>query len=263
MNLKAFLVDTLGSALELGIATPDDVMRHVTADVLAQHLPRPLWARLLTACLGAGRVDAQLVVETIGVPNLCEHVPPTLLFTCVADVAARALGRKIEEVIPLTKPAVSASGPATTPLAPPPPEAAAMPAPRATPTSITAVKGPAIPTPASVLGELFDDNGGADEKPAATLRSRTPTAQRFRTSNTGINRPLGSAGLRRPQAAATSTPPRPLARRDGDADNTATETSIESGSREIAVDDSQLVEWSSDNTALGGDDDIGGVGRKR
>jgi hypothetical protein len=59
VNAKAFLVDALTSALDLGLATPDDVVRHVTPDVLAAHLPRPLWARLLTACFGAPHVDAQ------------------------------------------------------------------------------------------------------------------------------------------------------------------------------------------------------------
>ena len=93
MNLKAFLTDALGQALELGIGTPDDVLRHVTPDVLATHLPRPLWARLFTACLGAARVDAQLVVETIGVPNLCEHVPSYLIWACISEIAARSLGQ--------------------------------------------------------------------------------------------------------------------------------------------------------------------------
>src|SRR5689334_25144638 len=89
--MKDFFVDTLSSALDLGIATPDDVIRHVTPDVLSRHLPRPLWARLLTAALGAPRVDAQLVIETIGVPNLCEHVPSTIVWACVAEIAQRAL----------------------------------------------------------------------------------------------------------------------------------------------------------------------------
>src|SRR5204862_6963729 len=83
VNLKAFFVATLSSALDLGIASPDDVLRHVTPDVLAIHLPRPLWARLLTACVGAPRVDAQLVVETIGVPNLCEHIPAPIIWACI------------------------------------------------------------------------------------------------------------------------------------------------------------------------------------
>src|SRR4051794_10284659 len=92
MNLKAFFVATLQSALDLGVAVPDDVIRHVTPDVLAANLPRPLWARLLTACVGAPHVDAQLVVETIGVPNLCEHVPAQIIWSCIVELAARSLG---------------------------------------------------------------------------------------------------------------------------------------------------------------------------
>ncbi|HEX7839790.1 MAG TPA: hypothetical protein VF469_20080, partial [Kofleriaceae bacterium] len=92
MNLKAFFVAALSSALDLGIATPDDVLRHVTPDVLAIHLPRPLWARLLTACVGAPHVDALLVVETIGVPNLCEHIPAPVIWSCIEELAHRALG---------------------------------------------------------------------------------------------------------------------------------------------------------------------------
>ena len=89
VNLKSFFVATLSSALDLGIAVPEEVIRHVTPDVLAAHLPRPLWARLLTACVGAPRVDAQLVVETIGVPNLCEHVPAQIIWDCIQELAQR------------------------------------------------------------------------------------------------------------------------------------------------------------------------------
>nr|MDQ3340213.1 hypothetical protein [Myxococcota bacterium] len=93
MNLKAFFVASLQSALDLGIATPDDVLKHVTPDVLANVLPRPLWARLFTACLGAPKVNAQLVVETIGVPNLCEHVPAQLIWACLSEIGNRSLGK--------------------------------------------------------------------------------------------------------------------------------------------------------------------------
>ena len=93
MNIQAFFIDALSSALELNIAKPEDVLHHVTPDVLSRHLPRPLWARLITACLAASRVDAQLVVETIGIPNLCEHIPASILWGCIADVAGRSLGK--------------------------------------------------------------------------------------------------------------------------------------------------------------------------
>ena len=46
MNLKAFFVASLQTALDLAIATPDDILKHVTPDVLAEYLPKPLWARL-------------------------------------------------------------------------------------------------------------------------------------------------------------------------------------------------------------------------
>src|SRR5258705_8549608 len=110
MNIKAFFVDALTSALDLNIGTPEDVLRHVTPDVLSFHLPRPLWARLLTACLGAPKLDAQLVVETIGVPNLCEHVPTTIIWSCLTEIAQRVLGGAIPE--PITPPA-AANTPAT------------------------------------------------------------------------------------------------------------------------------------------------------
>src|SRR5215211_3702298 len=106
MAMKEFLVSALGSALELGIGTADDVLKHVTPDVLAQHLPRPLWARLITACLGASKVNAQLVVDTVGIPNLCEHVPHRIMWSVVADIGARSLGKSTGAVAtPIPAPA--------------------------------------------------------------------------------------------------------------------------------------------------------------
>ncbi|MDQ3364934.1 MAG: hypothetical protein M3680_05855, partial [Myxococcota bacterium] len=115
MNLKAFFVTSISQALELGVATPDDILRHVSADILAEHLPRPLWARLLTACVGAPHVDAQLVIETIGVPNLCEHAPAPLLWACIADIAQRSLGTTRDPIV--TRPKSAAASPIATPIA--------------------------------------------------------------------------------------------------------------------------------------------------
>jgi hypothetical protein len=109
-ELQRFFVDALGGALDLGLATPDDVLKHVTPDVLAAHLPRPLWAKLLGACLAASRVDARLVVETIGVAELCANIPGGLLWNIVQDVAMRALGRGLVAAPP---PAVVEAKPAT------------------------------------------------------------------------------------------------------------------------------------------------------
>jgi hypothetical protein len=284
MNVKAFLVDALGGALDLGIATPDDVLRHVTPDLLAEYLPRPLWARLLTACLGAPRVDAQLVVETIGVPNLCEHVPSPIIWACIAEVAARALGKSVTAsgvitttaavaapVVPAAKPT---TGPIRIPLAPPPPEAP-PPASRTQTGNLAPIAGPAIPAPIAAASEVVDDVDFVDERPAPRT-GRVPAAQRFRQSSTGVApRPLGGT-TRRPQvnagpatASTSTTPaPAPVATRNPrristEVSEAETETSVDEWrGKEIAVDDSQLVDWQAETTTSG-DEDFGDLRNKR
>lgn len=230
MNVKGFFVDTLSSALELGIATPEDVTRHVTPDILAVHLPRPLWARLLTAALGAPKVDAQLVIETIGVPNLCEHVPSTIIWACVAEIGQRALSgvpaQPSSRVAAVTPPAMKAQpqpqaqpqpAPLTSPpplastqpqvqplgmASPPPPEVKREPTPRDTPSRgvpLPAVSA-AIPKPsndglADVVAALESD----ERQTSPAGRARSATGPRFRQSNTGVGR-LGAMSTRRPQA---------------------------------------------------------------
>jgi hypothetical protein len=285
VNLKAFFVAALSSALDQGIAVPDDVVRHVTPDVLAVHLPRPLWARLLTACVGAARVDAQLVVETIGVPNLCEHVPAQIIWDCIQEIARRSLDGVVMAVPsassrPTTVPTTStmltssmsstmSSGSRPVPLSTPPPPPAAEPKP-AEPKSPVAV-GPSIPAP------------GADEPEGR----RAQAGQRFRPNNTGVGR-LGAniTSPRRPQAQATTSPTEPERERGdrgavapggaGDRNGgvprsrrgqTEADYDLETfvGGKDdwktsLAVDDEQLVDWSaSDETVTNGEE----IGRKR
>jgi hypothetical protein len=259
--MKAFFVATLSSALDLGIAVPDDVLRHVTPDVLSVHLPRPLWARLLTACVGAPRVDAQLVVETIGVANLCEHIPAPIIWACIEELAMRALGGVV-----IATPAVSsrpnaaaATAPTSRPipLATPPPPTAEV---RAAPSAPIAV-GPSIPAPSAAE---TDDRQG-----------RVPPSQRFRQSNTGIGR-LAATSARRPQAHAAPAPtPAPVEphvepsraaplprfkRGETQSDDNDSETFIGGKDEWKNVDDEQLVDWSAaDETVTNGSD----FGRKR
>jgi hypothetical protein len=248
VNLKAFFVEALSSALDLGIAVPDDVIRYVTPDVLAQHLPRPLWARLLTACVGAAHVDAQLVVETIGVPNLCEHVPAQILWDCLEEVALRTLG------------GVVIATPVATPLATPPPPPANEPRTATTPASV----GPSIPAPST------------ESESESMNRGRIPAAQRFRQSNTGIGRLASSGSARRPQAQATPPAPAvsetasdrgsstiPRVKRgqtDGDFDLETYVGNKDDWKNALAVEDEQLVDWSASDETVSNTDD---TGRKR
>ena len=269
MNMKSFFVAALSSAFEQGIATSDDVLRHVTPDLLAQHLPRPLWARLLTACVGAPKVDAQLVVETIGVPNLCEHVPGAVIWACIADVAARSLGGAVPSARPGPKPlaASTAAGPIvgteTTQIAeiaetkrapakplsissPPPSEAKPTPAP---PTNV----GPSIPSPAAIAIGLADVVAELAAESSPPARARPPTGPRFRQTNTNIGR-LAATNQRRPQASVPTPAPvdpatdRPRVRRGETEIEVEIETDV--GTKDdwrnaLAVEDEQLVDWSS------------------
>jgi len=256
MNIKAFFVDALKSAFDLKIGTPADVLRHVTPDVLAAHLPRPLWARLLTACLGAPRVDAQLVVETIGIPNLCEHIPSNIIWSCIADIGNRSLGKGLISAPPDVKDGATTGAPAT-------------------PVAIGPSKSGPAPMAATdqplenLITELEQDESRVGQRP------RTPTGgARFRQSSTGGVRAGIGANSRRPQAAATPAPttlPRPSAGKRGGTEVSEPEppTSVETsdwGAKEIAVDDSQLVDWQTDvgsANAITGDDDFSDLGNRK
>ena len=260
VNLKGFFVATLQSALDLGIAIPDDVLRHVTPDVLAAHLPRPLWVRLLTACLGAPRVDAQLIVETLGVPNLCEHVPAEIIWGCIREIGQRSLEGGVVIASAAASPSRPVSAARPIPLSTPPPPPAIESRAGVAPGAV----GPNIPTPATPEAEL-DASG----------RPRVPPGQRFRPSTTGIGRLAANSSQRRPQAQATPpsppAPPEPPADRGsaprGKRGSTEADFDLETyvGGKDdwknaLAVEDEQLVDWSAtDETVTNGDE----LGRKR
>lgn len=250
MNLKAFFVDALARALDLEIATADDVLRYVTPDVLATYLPRPLWARLLAACLGAMRVDAALVVETVGVPNLCEHVPAHILWACISDVARRSLGGTTMETWDATR---VTTRPSPVQIAPPPPEnpTPAI-APKAKSGPVITVPTRAIPPVSQPMADIHDDLDA--ERPVAQQQPRASLQPRFRQAGTASGRQVAatptvvSTVSRRPQAVA----PVPAAR---SARRGATEMETETDVSEISVDDSQLVDWqTSEDTQTAHDD---------
>ncbi len=264
MNVKAFFGDALGQALELGIGTADDVLRHVTPDVLSTYLPRPLWARMLTACLGAPKVDAQLVVETIGVPNLCEHVPAHIIWACIAEIGARSVGQTFTAPPVLTRASLSSSSSSGPPTRPTPPPMTSVLAPPPEPAAVAASEKAVSQPLADLITELE-----SDERPVTPQRARTPTGQRFRQSNTGIGRLSPTAQPRRPMATASTppaTPPAPSKPRRTGTEADDAETEAEGWrSKEIAVDDSQLVDWQSSETTQAslGDEDFSDIGRKR
>jgi len=271
---RAFFATSLARALELGVATPDDLLVHATPDVLSLHLPRAEWHKLLAACLAAPRTDARLVVDTITVPVLCEHVPLPILWACLAQLAQRALGRGLVAPPP---PAAVAPIVVAPPPAPAPSVAAAPPAPVA-PRASTAdertvdvgrpsapaatVAAPAAPVAAVAAAPL----------PAAPARAATPEpAPRARTAEPaplgdppapprpGNGTPRTTLGARRPQAAAAMPPRKADGRAAGGRAPTATDFEIETDLGDTwkkdpeQVDDDQLIDWSQNEETQTGE----------
>ncbi len=88
---RRFLREVVSRGLELAVITPEDVLGHVTPDVLAHHMPIALKAKLLQASLSAERMTPDLVVQVVGIEALAEHAPMPILWACVRACAARQL----------------------------------------------------------------------------------------------------------------------------------------------------------------------------
>jgi hypothetical protein len=96
---RRFLFEVMSSGLALEMITPDDVLAHVTPEVLAHHLPIALKAKLLQASLNAERMTPALVVEVVGVDALVEHAPLSVLWACIRLCAARALQGQTDDAL--------------------------------------------------------------------------------------------------------------------------------------------------------------------
>lgn len=95
---RRFLYECIGMGLELETVTPDDVIRHITPEVLAHHLPVALKAKLLHASLNAERMTPALIVESIGVEGLVENSPMPALWAVIRGAVERQLGSLPERV---------------------------------------------------------------------------------------------------------------------------------------------------------------------
>src|SRR5688500_4146163 len=89
---RRFVYEILGMGLELEVVSPEDVLEHVTPEVLAHHLPVTLKAKLLQASLNAERMTPSLIIDAIGVEALVEHAPLPVLWMCVRAAVGRELG---------------------------------------------------------------------------------------------------------------------------------------------------------------------------
>lgn len=90
--------------LQVGVLSPEDVMRHTTPSVLATDLPPELVACVLQAGIDGDGFNPETVVKALGAEKIAEHLPLPVLWSCVNEAA-----EAIVEEHPLSKSATGTS----------------------------------------------------------------------------------------------------------------------------------------------------------
>lgn len=85
-DLQLFLLASLRIARDEGLLTAGDILRHITPEVMAAHLPRAIWAKLLGALVSGGKADADAVMGAIDLDTIVEHVPTPIACAVLLDV---------------------------------------------------------------------------------------------------------------------------------------------------------------------------------
>jgi len=89
-NREKWLAIAVAAALDHDILKPEDVLRFVTPEVLASHLPPDVMSNVLAASLQAGHMSAEVILQTAGPGVLSRYVPPAVLWNAVREGARRA-----------------------------------------------------------------------------------------------------------------------------------------------------------------------------
>jgi hypothetical protein len=94
----------------------------VDATVLGHHFPDALTTKLLEASLTAGRMNPELIVDTLGVEAISKHAPTRVVWECLAKVGTP--GADAKPAAGAGAGVASEKAPAPLPIPAPPPEAA-------------------------------------------------------------------------------------------------------------------------------------------
>jgi hypothetical protein len=85
--------DFLRRALEAGVKAAmlgaDQIVKHVNASVIGL-FPDELTTKLLETSLAAGKMNAALVVDTLGIDAIARHAPTKVLWACLDGAGAHA-----------------------------------------------------------------------------------------------------------------------------------------------------------------------------
>jgi hypothetical protein len=87
---KRWMGDILGRAITEGLASADDVVRHVPPAEWVKDAPPNVLAEMLAAGLSKGTFDAKLALAHLTPEVLAEHLSPPLIWKCIAEAVSRA-----------------------------------------------------------------------------------------------------------------------------------------------------------------------------
>jgi hypothetical protein len=85
-----WLAIVLASALDHKLVDAATVLSQVGPGALAHHLPPGSIAKMLDACLDAGRMDPEILLRATGLTTVCRHLPRERVWAVVEEVAHRA-----------------------------------------------------------------------------------------------------------------------------------------------------------------------------
>ena len=98
---RDFLRRAVDAALDTGVLTAPKLVRHVDPQVLVNHLPDVLTASLIEMSLAAGRMNPELIVDTVGVDAIAAHAPTGVIWACLAELGQSLVDFKETKPEPL------------------------------------------------------------------------------------------------------------------------------------------------------------------
>jgi hypothetical protein len=97
---RDFLRRAIDAALDSGVLTAPQLVRHVDPKVLVNHLPDVLTASLIEMSLAAGRMNPELIVDTVGVDAIAAHAPTDVVWACLSELGTSLVADVKEKVEP-------------------------------------------------------------------------------------------------------------------------------------------------------------------
>jgi hypothetical protein len=89
-NREQWFADVLRAGLDTRVLAEPDILTHATPAILIGSLPKDVVVRLLDATLTTGTMSPQAVVQAAPPDVLAAHVPPPVIWECLAAAAQRA-----------------------------------------------------------------------------------------------------------------------------------------------------------------------------